>query len=107
MPPTLFLQAKTEADKQARAHKSHYVWGTVLFQALRRVLPGKSKTEIGHALQDARGAIEQRSLYIRDDRVILLNKLKELEMELLGERMPSKENEGHLIQGDAAKRSSN
>jgi hypothetical protein len=49
---------------------------------LRQILPGKSRTEINQALHDARGSIEQRSLYIREDRMILLNKLKELENEL-------------------------
>ena len=82
MPVPLFLQAKAEADKQARATKSHHVWGVVLFRMLRQILPGKSRTEINQALHDARGSIEQRSLYIREDRMILLNKLKELENEL-------------------------
>jgi hypothetical protein len=86
MPATLFLQAKVEADKQARAYKSHHVWGTILFKSLRLVLAGKSKHEINKALFDARGAIEQRSLYIRDDRIMLLNELKKLEQELLGEK---------------------
>lgn len=104
MPVPLFLQAKVQADAIARSHKSHAVWGPSLFKALRKVLAGKTRQEIHRALFDARASIEQRSLYIREDRMILLNKLKELEIELLGERVPSKENEGHLIQGDKAAR---
>lgn len=83
MPLTLFLQAKVEADKQARASKSHYVWGSVLFKTLRRVLADKSEQEIKVALSDARGVIEQRSLVIRDDRVILLGELNKLQREIL------------------------
>lgn len=84
MPFPLFQQAKTKADAQARAHKNHAIWGPALFEALREILPGRSHTEIYQALQDARGAIEQRSLYIREDRLILLNELKKLEGQLLG-----------------------
>lgn len=83
MPVTLFLQAKITADKQARASKSQHVWGVVLFKSLRRVLAGKSRQEIMNALYDARGSIEQRSLQIPHDRIVLLSQLKALEQELL------------------------
>jgi hypothetical protein len=90
MPPPLFLQAKVEADQQARALKSHAAWGPSLFAALRRILPGKSRQEISQALYDARGSIEQRSLFIREDRIILLTELRKLEKELLGDSVGTK-----------------
>jgi hypothetical protein len=83
MPPSLFLQAKVQADSTARAHKSHKIWGPTLFRALRSVLKGKSRHEIAVTLEDARGAIEQRSLYIREDRMLLLNDLNAMRKELL------------------------
>lgn len=83
MPAPLFQQAKLQADQKSRALKSHAVWRPVLFRALRQVLVGKSCVEIRAALQDARGCIEQRSLVIPEDRMLLLKDLNVLEKELL------------------------
>jgi hypothetical protein len=84
MPVPLFLQAKTEADSKARALKSHHIWGIQLFVSLKRILADKSRVEINQALHDARGCIEQRSLHIPQDRIVLLTKLNQLQKELLG-----------------------
>jgi hypothetical protein len=88
MPAPLFLQAKVIADQKARNLRSHAAWRPALFKALRSVLAGKSRVEIYAALQDARGCIEQRSLFIPQDRILLLQDLNTLEKELLGSHAP-------------------
>lgn len=89
MPISLFYQAKFFADAEARAHKSHHVWGPTLFKALRHILKDKHANEIQFALDQARDIIELRSLSVPHDRVQLLQGLKKLKDDLLPQ--PTKE----------------
>ena len=83
MPPATFIIVKNEADQAVRTYRNHVMWGIILFRALRRELKGKSKQEVLTACEVVRGEIEQRSLHIPHDRMILLAELKKVREEFL------------------------
>ncbi len=84
MPPATFIIVRNEADQAVRTYRNQMVWGQFLFRALRRELKGKSKQEILTACEAVRGEIEQRSLHIPHDRMMLLKELGKIREEFLG-----------------------
>ena len=84
MPPATFIIVRNEADQEVRTYRNQMVWGQFLFRALRRELKGKSKQEILTACEAVRGEIEQRSLHIPHDRMMLLKELGKIREEFLG-----------------------